>query len=143
MRQRRAQREPWYAPRGGLRFECTACGKCCKRTGIVVFNEEDITRVSASMGMEPVAFKAKYLLWEDGDWIVEVEEGAKPCRFLDERDQCTIHEVKPVQCRTYPFWPELLDDAGAWFRERSDCEGIEQGPLISLEEIEARKLIED
>lgn len=136
------RRQPWYEQRGGLRFECTACGKCCKRTGIVAFTEADIQRISAWMGVEPEAFKAQYLSFDDGEWVVDVESHTKPCRFLDARDQCTIHEVKPEQCKTYPFWPELLEDAGAWYRERLDCEGIEQGPLIGMAEIERRKLKE-
>ena len=142
MRHRGSQAaKPWYERRGGLRFECTACGQCCRRTGVVIFTEEDIRRVSAWMGMPVEVFKGRHLTWEQGQWMVEVEEG-KPCSFLSAEGRCTIHEVKPQQCLTYPFWPELLEDAGAWYRERSDCEGIERGPMISLEEIERRRLIE-
>lgn len=48
------------------------------------------------------------------------------CIFLDAQSNlCTVHEQRPLQCSTYPWWPDLV--AGdAWQGERSRiCEGIE------------------
>eukprot|EP00613_Pedinella_sp_CCMP2098_P066871 CAMPEP_0171980084 /NCGR_PEP_ID=MMETSP0993-20121228/259757_1 /TAXON_ID=483369 /ORGANISM="non described non described, Strain CCMP2098" /LENGTH=393 /DNA_ID=CAMNT_0012632261 /DNA_START=51 /DNA_END=1232 /DNA_ORIENTATION=- len=39
------------------------------------------------------------------------------CVFLDPLGKCSIYEVRPLQCRTYPFWPSLLEDAEAWSAE--------------------------
>jgi Fe-S-cluster containining protein len=39
-------------------------------------------------------------------------------------DDCSIHEIKPMQCRTYPFWPENLQSEKTWLAEKSYCEGI-------------------
>ena len=36
------------------------------------------------------------------------------CIFLDPAGQCTIYDARPVQCRTYPFWPSLLDSLEDW-----------------------------
>lgn len=36
------------------------------------------------------------------------------CVFLDPRGQCSIYAVRPVQCRTYPFWPSLVDAQEDW-----------------------------
>lgn len=131
----------WYQARGGLKFECTGCGECCRRPGHVEFTPIDITRVSAHLEMSEAAFRHKYLIWDHGSWRVEVIEG-DPCTFL-VGDHCTIHEVKPIQCRTYPFWPELLEHRYAWSQEAKSCEGINRGPRHSPEEIEARRLPED
>ncbi len=45
------------------------------------------------------------------------------CIFLKDSKLCTIYPVRPVQCSTYPWWPELLTDA-AWHDEATRCEGI-------------------
>ena len=41
------------------------------------------------------------------------------CVFLDPTGQCSIYDVRPVQCRTYPFWPSLVGDQASW-----ECEGV-------------------
>ncbi len=67
------------------------------------------------------------------------EEGA--CIFLDRSsNKCGIYDVRPVQCRTYPFWPSLLESPDDWFGEAvvpDDVEIIEDvdvegGPLGQL-----------
>lgn len=36
-----------------------------------------------------------------------------------------MHDAKPLQCRTYPWWPDLMD-ADAWNGERLEtCEGLD------------------
>ena len=132
-------RDRWFEAEG-LCFSCTQCGKCCARPGVVVFTDEDIARVSAHMNMSPGAFKATYLDWDDGDWMVPVADG-EPCLFL-EAGLCAIHSVKPVQCRTYPFWPELLESPQVWRDEAEFCEGVGRGEPLSAREIDARTLKE-
>ena len=39
------------------------------------------------------------------------------CVFLDPFGQCSIYEVRPVQCHTYPFWPSLLESKEDWDSE--------------------------
>jgi len=39
------------------------------------------------------------------------------CVFLDPFGQCSIYDVRPVQCRTYPFWPSLLESKEDWDNE--------------------------
>jgi Fe-S-cluster containining protein len=53
------------------------------------------------------------------------------CHFLTESG-CSVHPVKPVQCRTYPFWPELVEDAAAWQQEAQRCPGINKGELVQI-----------
>lgn len=117
----------WYEAQGGLRFECTQCGKCCRRPGIVVMTEEDILRASDYLGMDLHDFCERYLQYDEEDdlWFVHVKPG-KGCVFLSD-ERCKIHDVKPAQCRTYPFWPELLVDAQTWREEGMLCEGIDRG----------------
>ncbi|MBI3666280.1 MAG: YkgJ family cysteine cluster protein [Acidobacteria bacterium] len=59
---------------------------------------------------------------------------ADSCHFL-EQDGCRIHEVKPLQCRTFPFWPEHLTSRGSWHALRRFCPGIGVGPLVQIETV--------
>jgi Fe-S-cluster containining protein len=53
------------------------------------------------------------------------------CHFLAS-GRCSIHKVKPVQCRLFPFWPELVGDRKAWARTGKWCPGIGVGKLIQI-----------
>ena len=45
---------------------------------------------------------------------------------------CSIHPAKPTQCRTFPFWPELVESKSEWNRTGRYCPGIGKGPLIQI-----------
>ena len=55
----------------------------------------------------------------------------KQCPFL-EGHGCSIHPAKPTQCRTFPFWPELVESKREWNRTGKYCPGIGKGPLIQI-----------
>ena len=38
--------------------------------------------------------------------------------FLNPIGQCSIYDVRPVQCSTYPFWPSLLASKEDWEDEK-------------------------
>jgi hypothetical protein len=38
-----------------------------------------------------------------------------------------------LQCRTFPFWPELVDDKRQWLKTAAWCPGIGKGPLVKIE----------
>jgi Fe-S-cluster containining protein len=51
------------------------------------------------------------------------------CVFFKEK-KCTIYEVRPKQCQTYPFWPMHLKNEEAWENVKKECEGIDpRSPL--------------
>ena len=39
------------------------------------------------------------------------------CIFLNPIGQCNIYDVRPIQCRTYPFWPSILKNKQTWEEE--------------------------
>ena len=64
------------------------------------------------------------------------------CVFLDRTSQpgralCRVYLARPVQCRTWPFWPENLRTPQDWkgAKSRTPCPGMDQGKLIPIEEI--------
>jgi uncharacterized protein len=83
------------------KVDCTRCANCCK-TLVIQFNREDIERIAARVNLSPEDFIAKYLE------PIEEEVGCygtrqQPCPFLGADDRCTIYEIRPADCRDYPF----------------------------------------
>ena len=53
--------------------------------------------------------------------------------FLGDDNLCTVHSVRPLQCSTYPYWPELIDPL-AWEMEAlRTCEGINHESAETVE----------
>ncbi len=118
-----------------FRFECTECGDCCRRPGIVEFDAEDFKKTLAFLSLTRREFIAKYYCTEEsGDLVTLWVEEGRPCEFLVE-NRCSIFEVRPKQCRTYPFWEALLSEKN-WRAEGKDCPGIGDGPEYSKAEIQ-------
>jgi Fe-S-cluster containining protein len=40
---------------------------------------------------------------------------------------CSIYQVRPLQCRTWPFWPEVIKSPATWARAGKGCPGINNG----------------
>src|SRR5690606_14249333 len=114
-----AQRE-WYAD--GLRFECTQCGACCTgRPGFVLFSEAEAARIAERLGVTPQEFHENYTHdTAAGRSLAErPSEFGYDCVFLDRssgKPLCSIHDLRPLQCRTFPFWPENLKSPREWAR---------------------------
>ncbi len=127
---------PFYKQASGLRFECTRCGKCCSKPGPVYFSGGDLERAARFLDLSPARFRRRYhVVTIDGVPAIDPGDRA-PCTFLDPETGCTIYEGRPTQCRTFPFWPEVVRRRRSWEKAAVDCEGIGRGPRHSPEEIE-------
>ena len=116
----------------GLRFECQPdCAKCCEIEGYVYLSEEDVTRIAAYLGQTQTAFEEQYVFRTKLSRRLRKPGRGKQCRFLKGK-QCGIHAVKPVQCRLFPFWPELVESRQEWNQTGEWCPGIGQGALIQI-----------
>ena len=120
---------------GGLRFSCTQCGKCCAGApGTVFMNAAESERLARHLGLPVEQFLAEYAYpVEGGHSLRETGENYACILFRDER--CTVYEVRPSQCRTFPFWAENVRSETAWRKTCRNCPGIGQGRLYSREEI--------
>jgi hypothetical protein len=119
-------------PTQPLRFECTGCGRCCAGRGdyVVEVSRPEQRRIQRHLGVSWPWFRRRYLLRFDA----ETESLAMPggrCVFLGADRRCRIYAARPLQCRTYPFWPELMS-ARAWRLEARRCEGIGRGAVVPL-----------
>jgi len=116
-----------------LRFSCTQCGRCCATAGgyYVYLSNEESERIRACLQLSDSWFRRRYLQrLADGEQVLASGSDER-CIFLDSQGKCRVYAVRPVQCRTYPFWPELVDSAATWSREARRCEGINQGSVIA------------
>ena len=111
-------------------FECTRCGACCRGHGddehtATVFPDE-IREIQAGIeeyDWRDVARPMPYGLreGEDGpegetlEWALATD-GCGDCTFYVEDEAggaCTVHDRRPLICRTYPFSVVLADDPDA------------------------------
>ena len=156
--------EPWYSE--GLSFSCTSCGKCCSgSSGSVRVTKEEAEAISEFKGLTLPEFLSTYtrrrsLHTEFKE--VKTKTTGYDCIFLDRESQpgfalCSIYKLRPLQCKTWPFWPELLRDEESWLEAASSpfhhqdatdkknrktfddgCPGINRGdetiPLVDIQQ---------
>jgi Fe-S-cluster containining protein len=115
-----------------LRFECQpGCVACCTQKGFVYLSDADILRIAAYLRLTPEDFERRYVYRTSRRARLRVP-AASTCHFLYEGG-CSIHAVKPTQCRIFPFWPELVESRREWRKAAHFCPGIDKGPLIQIE----------
>jgi Fe-S-cluster containining protein len=130
------QMKPWYA--NGLRFECTGCGGCCRaRNGYdhVYLDLGEARALARHLGLSLRAFKRRYTRVLPGDGQLELAFVAGACPFL-AGTSCTVYAARPLQCRTWPFWPENLRQR-TWQTEIApSTPGVGRGRLYTQAEID-------
>jgi uncharacterized protein len=117
----------------GIRFECIRCGGCCTgEPGIVYAEHDEITSIAGFLEISSELLIERFLTpFKDGFTIREAEEGR--CIFYENR--CVIYPVRPLQCRTFPFWFQNMRSLFAWKEACRRCTGIGSGRLYTREEI--------
>lgn len=127
----------WY--KEGLRFKCTGCGECCTGSpGYVWVNPEEVERMAQLLKIDISAFKEKYLRREGDRYSLKEDPHSYACVFLDGKN-CRIYSERPTQCRTYPWWPQILQSSHSWEREAEYCEGIQHAEAETVEHSKIRE----
>jgi Fe-S-cluster containining protein len=123
-----------------IRFQCqTGCTKCCEEQGFVYLTEDDITRLARYLQLAPADFEKRYVFRTKNLRRLRVPRYAQ-CAFL-KADGCSVHPAKPLQCASFPYWPEILGSHRAWHETGKRCPGIGKGELVNIEA--ARKVAEE
>ncbi len=133
-----------------LRFKCTQCSQCCYggKYAYVRTNPKEIERIIDYMGIDSECFKNDYLVkLVDHGYGIRMKRNLSQtltkkkghCILLNKEGKCSVYPVRPTQCRTYPFWPEILISEDKWNKEGVRCEGINQGDVIEIDDIEEQK----
>lgn len=115
------------------RFACTGCGQCCTGRGsyVIEVSRAEQRRIQRFLGITWDWLRRRYVFHFDDETESVRMHPNGDCVFLDGDRRCRIYSVRPKQCRTYPFWPELATHE-AWREEARRCEGIGSGPVIPL-----------
>lgn len=127
----------WY--KDGIRFQCQGSGQCCVshgEFGFVYLDLADRQRMAKHLGLNTREFTKTYCDRVDGYFRLKEDPARPACMFLKNK-RCGIYEARPTQCRTWPFWPEVMN-AKVWAKEvAAFCPGVGKGPVRPLSEIQA------
>lgn len=125
---------PWYSE--GLRFECTQCGDCCTGgPGAVWVTNEELDQIAAALKKSVGEVRLLHTKLIGNRWSLRDYPNGD-CVFLDPVSRgCQIYADRPIQCRTWPFWPSNIDTNSSWKRTCDVCPGAGRGKLHSLEVI--------
>lgn len=122
-------RKRWFE--GGLRFQCEQCGKCCG-PGALRMYEAEVRGIATYLRLDFEHVVELYGLKKIGDLYETV--ATEHCIFQRGK-KCSIYPIRPVQCRTFPFWPENMLGADEWEGLANYCPGINAGQLYGEDDI--------
>ena len=100
--------------------------------------ESDVAALAGALGITVTAARQRYTFRDENGWT-ELDFRGGRCVMLDATTNlCTVYDSRPTQCRTFPFWPELIR-RGAWTPEaKRICEGVGNGRVVPKDEVAAR-----
>ena len=132
--------QPWYGD--GLKFSCAQCGNCCTGpTGYVWFSPEEAKAMAQHLALDPATFRRRYAHKVDGQWSLNEHktQHGYDCVFLNRTAEgkalCGIYDVRPTQCRTWPFWTENTATPSYWRNAAKKCPGIDHGTFYPADQI--------
>jgi len=115
-----------------MRFQCQpGCTRCCEQKGFVHLTEQDIEHAAEFLSISRKKFENRFIYRTKNTRRLRTPLNAQ-CVFLGEGG-CSIHPVKPAQCRIFPFWPELVESRKEWHKTAAWCPGIGKGELVPIE----------
>lgn len=96
--------------------QCSSCGgKCCiGKSGNIWITVQELSRLAKYLGVSFDELMQKYVEKRGYRFSIkeaQIDLGNYRCIFFDmEKKQCSIYNLRPRQCRTFPFWNDLKDD---------------------------------
>lgn len=134
--------EPWY--KDGLHFKCTECGQCCTGApGYIWVTEEEMKEIADHLKVTLEEFIRMYVRRVNKRYSLLERPKTYDCVFLNGK-KCQIYSVRPIQCRTFPWWPGHLKSREDWQEAAKYCEGInDNAPIVPYETIEEQKKLMD
>jgi Fe-S-cluster containining protein len=108
---------------------------CCRgEPGFVWVRPDEIGRMAERLDIAREEFTKRYVR-RDGLRLSLKERANGDCVLWN--DQCRVYEVRPAQCRNFPFWRDALRSRRMFDAVVRGCPGIGEGKCYSREEIEA------
>lgn len=131
---------PFYVQQP-VSFQCSGCGECCRGdpdTHYIELLPGEAKAIYKYLDIGRKAFERDYMvnLPAIGKGVRITEQGY--CSLLSSDKRCSVYEVRPLQCSSYPYWPEVMHSRATWNAEATRCEGINQGNAVKPEEIDSQ-----
>ena len=108
------------------RFDPKACmecnGNCCiGESGYIWVSPVEIKEIAKFLGIDEKEFKERYLIKIGYKYSIKEKpyKDGFACIFFD--NGCKIYEVRPKQCRSFPFWDYFKTHLNELIKE---CPGI-------------------
>lgn len=110
--------------KNGISFLCTRCSACCRyEPGFVFLVESDREAILKTLNIDYETFVRNYCRWvpfSDGyEYLSLTEKQNYDCIFWD--NGCSIYKARPLQCSSYPFWPNALQSLDVWRAVTAGC----------------------
>lgn len=102
---------------------CESCnGNCCiGESGYIWINPTEIHALALHLKINPEELKLKYLNkigYKYSIKEIQLSKDNYACCFFDlDKKQCSIYNVRPTQCRTFPFWDYFKENKQEVFKE--------------------------
>jgi Fe-S-cluster containining protein len=130
---------PWYI--AGLHFDCQQCGNCCSGPdeGVIWISRAEIEKLAEHLGQTIADVRKRHLKRYGFRYSIKENPHTKDCIFLvtiNGSKGCAIYNVRPMQCRNWPFWESNLKSPNHWNTVAIKCPGINKGKLYTFDEIE-------
>ncbi len=113
---------------------------CCRfDTGYVFLSESDLRRLAAGLGISTEEVAHRYCRRVETGVVSRLslrEQPNRDCVFWID-GECSVYEHRPLQCRSYPFWPAHLGSRSEWDELERECPGVNIGTRHSAESIRA------
>ncbi|MFP4403021.1 MAG: YkgJ family cysteine cluster protein [Candidatus Woesearchaeota archaeon] len=139
--------------------DCSKCGHCCSYSS-GFFLEDDIKKISFKLGMKKEDFINEFLeeikIFNSKVYKSKLKNNNNKkklnygeCVFLNDKKECTIHEIKPFHCKIASGCEKIGEQIYIWFMlnylvNPNDPESIRQWAtyLETHETIPGGKLID-
>jgi len=105
---------------------CESCeGNCCiGESGYVWVTPPEIKAIANTLEIDEADFRKQHLRKVQYRYSLKERQVGKSfeCEFFDiKQRRCTIYDVRPSQCRTFPFWDYFKEHINEVEKE---CPGI-------------------
>jgi len=108
--------------------------------------EDELARLAAFLGQNVEQVRKQYTRAVSGRRTIVEHPVTHDCIFLQPGagagctgKGCSIYDVRPAQCRTWPFWKSNLASPDRWAQAGMRCPGINRGDRFELAEILLRR----
>jgi len=106
---------------------CASCGGACciGESGYIWVDYKEIEAISKYLKMDIEDFAKEYLIRVKNRYSLKefkVKELGYACIFFNTQKRvCKIYDVRPKQCKTFPFWEQFKCDT---IELEKECLGV-------------------